>query len=68
MTKKFELKDGEFFCFIDNGSCSGSIAYDFNHGELSGSAPDNMSNEEWLVCCRKFIAICLKMNAPFLDI
>lgn len=68
MTKTFEMKDGVFHCIFDNGSCAGSLVYSFESGDLDGHKPDNMSNEEWLICCRKFVAICLKMNAPFLDI
>lgn len=68
MTKEFSFSDGVFTVLITAKNYVGSIAYDFKDGTLSSHRPENMSHMDWLICCRKFITICLKMNAPFLDI
>ena len=67
MTKVFQSNGSEFTCVFDNNNVFGSCSYDFNTGDFTGHRPENMNNEDWLICCRKFIAICHKMIAPFLD-
>ena len=67
MTKVFESHGTEFICFFDNNGFSGSCSYDFDSGDFIGHRPENMDNCDWLICCRKFISICNKMIAPFLD-
>lgn len=67
MTKEFSLIRNEFCCIVTDSGFTGSICYDFSTGEIRSNKPENMDNASWLLCCRKFIAICIKMNAPFLD-
>lgn len=67
MTKLFNMNGSVFTCVIEEKGQYGSIEYDFSTGELRSNRPDNFDNVSWLICCRRFIAICFKMNAPFLD-
>ena len=68
MTKEFSIQKNIFVCVINDGNYSGSLQFDFSTGEIMSNKPDNMDMTAWLICCRKFIALCMKMNAPFLDI
>ena len=67
MTKTFEIKNNILTAVFDCDSCCGSISYNFDTGELLGHKPDTMFQSDWLICCRKTIAIIMKLNAPFLD-
>lgn len=67
MTKEFNLQGNVFTCVVCENGLYGSLSYDFSTGELRSNRPDNFTNLNWLICCRKFIAICIKMNAPFLE-
>lgn len=67
MTKQFSFSGSEFVCVIDCGTCSGSISFDFNTGEVRANRPENLDNSAWLICFRKFVAICFKMQSNFLN-
>lgn len=67
MTKTFQIRDNVLLATFDCGSCVGSIEFDFSTGELIGHRPETMANSDWLICCRKTLAIIMKLNAPFLD-
>lgn len=67
MTKTFSSDGSLFTCVFDVNGVYGSIAYDFSTGDFTGHKPEILSNNDWLICCRKFVAICFKMVTPFLD-
>lgn len=67
MTKVFRFAEGIFTCEIQHDTSHGFIEFDFNDGTMSSSKPGKMSLADWLLCVRKFVAIAMKMNAPFLE-
>lgn len=67
MTKIFRFAEGVFTCEIQYNTSHGYIEFNFNDGTMQSNRPAKMANCDWLMCIRKFVAIAMKMNAPFLE-